>query len=130
MTAASEVAPRREWLNGGRAALAKGWERETDGGVEWEPIPDEAVERAIEKLVWEPLAGAKPFSPGFAIEACIRQFRIPKVTRIAISHDLAPYGFYGIEAHYKLGRTLLYVLDMGLSLQAVCYDLYAEEGAS
>jgi len=65
--------------------------------------------------------------PGLGIKGVIKEFKLPGVDKIAISHNLAPYGFYGIQANYKKGdvkRIRLYVLDFGDHITPVFVDEY------
>lgn len=91
-----------------------------------------AVERAIEALSWIDVPESDELSlsmiPGEGIKAAIKELRIPKVTQIAISHDLAPYGLYAIEGNYKNGRAVVYVVDLGSNLIPVASDFYPKEG--
>lgn len=112
----------RDWTETGAAILAEGIEHETHEGVEHEPVTRERVEAAIEKLEWEPATGDKPMSPALGIQAVIKECGIPKVDEIAISHDLAPWGFYGIHGHYKNGDAKVYAIDRGHDLVPVAVD--------
>lgn len=78
--------------------------------------------RLFEALEWETVEGAKPMLPALNISETIKDLRIPRVSRVAISHDLAPYGLYGIEGHYKDGRARVYVVDLGTKLVPVASD--------
>ena len=60
--------------------------------------------------------------PGMVINKMIQELRIPKVSAIAISNDLAPYGFYGIEGHFKNGRVRIYFIDSGTVMTPVASD--------
>ena len=62
--------------------------------------------------------------PGEAIKNAIKELRIPKVSHIAISNALAPYGFYGIRGHYKNGTANIYLVDAGCSCSVVMSELY------
>jgi hypothetical protein len=87
------------------------------------------VEHAIEKLAWRTPEGEFPAMPGLGIKAVISELRLPKVSRVAISHDLAPYGLYGIEANYKNGCARVYVVDKGSNLIPICSDFWPKEAA-
>lgn len=74
-----------------------------------------------------------PMSPGLGIAECIKQFKLPKVSQIAIGGVVcfdnveAPgrellYGLYGIVANYKDVRITLYVVDRGVDLVPVAID--------
>ena len=98
----------------------------------WTTVGTELVDdqerfgRLFERLEWEPAAGEKPMGPGLAILEVVKELRIPRVARIAISHELAPHGLYGIEGHYKDGRARVYVVDLGTKLVPVASDHWPE----
>jgi len=84
----------------------------------------EKLARTIKGLEWleMPKAGESlslPMMPGEGIKAMIKEFRIPKVSHIAISHEMAPYGFYGIRGHYKNADVDIFVIDEGTLLVPV-----------
>lgn len=77
------------------------------------------IERAINAFQWQPVPGKDdpplqlPMAPGLALKEIIKEFRL-KATHVAISHDLAPCGFYGVRASYAGGVVAeVYVLDLG-----------------
>lgn len=111
----------RTWTDIGKQDLASIAPDDSD------EIQRALVERSIENLTWESVEGAKPMLPGLGIKECIKQLRLPKVSQVAISHDLAPYGFYGIEARYKNGRARVYVLDRGTDLIPLASDFWPNE---
>lgn len=83
---------------------------------------------AIDNLEWRaiPKGGTleAPFMPGEGIKAAIKELRIPKVSHVAWSHELAPYGFYGIRGHYTNGDAEVYIVDLGTHLVPVCSDFH------
>lgn len=83
---------------------------------------------AFAGLVWQeiPVGGSleMPMMQGEGIKAAIRELRLPKVSHVADSNELAPYGLYGIRAHYKNGRADVYVIDEGSCLVVVAVDFY------
>lgn len=95
-----------------------------------------AIRRAISALEWERAPRKDetitlPIMPGLGIQNAIESYRIPKVSHFAISHDLAPYGFYGIRGHYKgLDHVDVFIIDEGSALLAVCADVYELQEAS
>lgn len=105
-------------------------ERDDDipGGPRRFKPSQERYARLFDGLKWEPAAGSKPMLPGLAIKEAIRELGIPKVSRIAISHELAPYGLYGIEGNYKNGRALVYLVDTGGKVTPIASDFYPKEG--
>lgn len=108
----------------------------TTVGVEYvEKLGRRAVENEIDALWWQdvPQDGSAltvGFIPGESIKAVIRELRIPKVTRIAISSFERPGfypGFYGIEGNYTNGRAHVFVLDLGGVVTPLCSDLYPND---
>ena len=82
--------------------------------------------RAIDRLQWLeiPKDGTLEVAamPGLGIKEAIKELKIPKVSHIAISSALAPYGFYGIRAHYKNGDAEIFLVDAGSHITPVCTD--------
>jgi hypothetical protein len=89
------------------------------------------VEAAIESINWREIPKGRsveaPMMPGEGIKAAIQQLRIPKVSHIAWSSELAPYGFYGIRGHYSNGDAEIYIADMGTHLTPLCSDFHSKE---
>lgn len=90
------------------------------------------VERAIDGLKWQDAPEGDhsielPMAPGLAIRQAIKELRLPKVSRFAISIDLAPFGFYGIEANYRNGRARVYIVDQGSVLTTLASDFWPAE---
>lgn len=85
-----------------------------------------AVVRAINSLEWceIPRGGSisAPAMQGLNISAAIKDLKIPRVSHVAWSHELAPYGFYGIRGHYANGDAEIYIMDSGTVLTPVCTD--------
>lgn len=81
------------------------------------------IERYIEALEWQPVPCTVGMMPGMAIKEAVKEFRIPKVSHIAISHEMAPLGFYGIRGHYANGTGQVYLVDDGISLTPVCSEI-------
>lgn len=84
------------------------------------------VTKAIERLDWHeiPKAGnlEAPAMPGMGISKLIEELKIPRVSHVAWSSELAPYGFYGIKGHYSNGDADIYAIDSGTHLTTVCTD--------
>lgn len=115
----------------------------------WTTVGEEYVERlglaeveaAIDGLEWQdvPVNGKLTvgFMPGEAINTCIREFAMPKVSKIAIDAFERPAaspeedgfypGFYGIEANYANGRVRVYVLDTGCGITPLASDFWEKE---
>jgi hypothetical protein len=91
------------------------------------------VVRAIESIKWREIPKGDtleaPMIPGEGIKAAIQQLRIPKVSHVAWSCELAPYGFYGIRGHYSNGDAEVYVVDLGTHLTPVCSDFHKKGAA-
>ena len=106
---------RRDWFNVGKQAGYSGTE-----------ATDARIQNAIDAMEWETLEPGKQFAmmPALGISEVIKQCRIPKVSHIAISNHLAPYGFYGIRGHYKNAYVEVYIVDGGDSITPVCADVY------
>jgi len=124
---------RRDWLSIGAKAMKEGTEHEidTDEGwiVEHRPISRERVERAIPKLDWIAPEGSGPMSPVMAIQACVEQMELPKVSAIAYRGKDGHVGFhnyslYGVEANYKDARIRVYVMDRGHDVVPLCVDVF------
>ena len=74
--------------------------------AEWTHIPKEGITIAM--------------MPALGIEGVIKEFKIPKVSHIAILRDLAPFGLYGIRGHYKNGDADIFVVDEGDHISPLC----------
>lgn len=90
------------------------------------------IEAAIGRLIWIDAEGAFPLVPAVGVQRAIDGLHLPRVSAIAISDELAPYGLYGIEANYPDGRARVYVIDRGGDLVAVASDfpMDVEEAAA
>ena len=94
---------------------------------EWDGRQD-SIRKAIAAMEWRALpVQDAPAMPGLAIKACIEEFRIPRVSRVAWSHALAPYGLCGIEGTYKNGLAQVYVLDLGSHVSPLVVYFWPKE---
>lgn len=99
----------------------------------------EAVEAEIDRLEWEdvPEEGSLTvgFMQGHAINACVKELRLPNVKRVAThgGFSIMPAdaeldgfhpGFYGMECDYSNGRARVYVLDTGTVIQPLVSDFW------
>jgi len=86
------------------------------------------ISSAIDALEWQEVKPgiSLPAMAGMGIKEAIAGYYIPNVSSIAISSHLAPLGLYGITGHYKNGRARIYVIDDGLTVTAVCSDLFED----
>ena len=109
---------REDWTNVGRE--------------EWDGAQDR-IRAAAAALEWRalPIEGA-PMMPAEGIKAAIRELRLPRVSLAGWSSELAPYGFYGIEANYSNGRVQVFIVDRGTDLVPVVSYFWtkATEGAT
>lgn len=91
------------------------------------------IDQAIEELDWMQVPGKNDpplrvgMMPGENIKEIIQQLRMPNVSAVAISSELAPCGLYGIEANYVNGRARLYVLDEGHACTPLASDFWPKE---
>ena len=60
------------------------------------------------------------FMQGECINTCIKEFKIPKVSHVAVSHELAPFGLCGIRGHYKNADVDFFVVDEGTHISSLC----------
>ena len=94
----------------------------TNIGAEYSEEHRGRLARAFDSLEWQALPIECGMLPGEGIKHAIREFRMPKVSHVAISHELAPYGLYGIRAHYSNGDAQIYILDRGSDLLPLASD--------
>jgi len=90
------------------------------------------VEVAISALAWKDIGAghSEGMMPALGIKEAIKQLRLPRVSHHAISRDLAPYGLYGIRAHYKDGAAEVFVLDAGSELVVLASDFEPKAAAT
>ena len=99
----------------------------TNVGGKWVADGDRPrVLRYIERMTWEGVEGNKPMMPALGIKAAIKELRIPRVDLIAISADMAPYGLYGIQAHYTNGRVRVYLVDSGCGVTPIMSERWED----
>jgi len=79
----------------------------------------------FDRMDWQELPCSIGMMPGLAIKEAIKQLRIPKVSHVAHSHELAPYGLEGIIGHYKNGEVRVYLIDTGTEITPLASDFYA-----
>jgi len=83
------------------------------------------IRGAMEAIEWQeiPTDGASlemGFMPGEGIKAAIRQLRLPDVSHVATSSELAPYGLLGIRTHYNNADVDVFIVDRGSDMFPVC----------
>ena len=76
----------------------------------------------FERLEWREIPCTMAMMPGDAIKAAITQLRIPKVSHVACSNELAPYGLEGIIGHYRGGTVKIYLIDTGTEVLPLASD--------
>ncbi len=89
--------------------------RRAIGWIEWIAVPKEN----------EP-ALSLPMMQGEGLKQAIKEYRIPKVSHVGYSSELAPYGLLAIRGHYKSETVEIYVIDCGSEIMAVCVDVHAK----
>ncbi len=94
----------------------------TEIGKEYTKDNEKAIEGMIDRLKWQELPCETSFMAGEGIKEAIKQFKIPNVSHIAESSEMAPYGLYGIKAHYQDGDGVVYLVDDGLGLTPIASD--------
>jgi len=116
---------RRDWTQIGRAY----YEPATAEGIEGEGAATrEKVAAALDAMDWQPVPCEVAFMPGEAIKAMVRECRIPRVSHVAISHDLAPCGLVAVFGHYKNADVKVYAVDKGTSTVILAMDVYEKAG--
>jgi len=90
----------------------------------WEGKQD-TIKKALNNIKWQELKkGMKlPLMPGEGIKTMIREFKLPKVSHIAISCELVPYGLYGVYAHFKNADVKVFCIDEGDRLSSLCQEV-------
>lgn len=89
------------------------------GGVQHE------YEAMCRRVTWERLPVDLPMIPGEAIKDLIKEFKIPKVSHVAHSHELAPYGLIAVRGHYQnAGEVDVFAVWDGCSITPICAHRY------
>ena len=93
----------------------------------------ETVKAAIRNITWHdvPTDGtvvSLPMMPGEGIKSMIKEFHIPKVSRVGYAHDLAPYGLLAVEGNYANGTAQIYAVDSGTELIPLVTTLTPKTG--
>ena len=105
----------RNWTLVGRDHNATDSQRKTLGAyfdhLEWQVIPQDGTLTL-------------PLMPGEGIASAIRELRLPKVSHVAVSNEMAPYGLYGVRARYKNGVAYVYLCDEGSNIVVLASDFY------
>ncbi len=85
---------------------------------------EEELGEMFNRLEWHGLPYTMAAMPGLAIKLVIKELRIPNVTQVSCSHELAPYGLMGIKARYKNGDAIVYLVDEGCQTLVLASDFY------
>ncbi len=112
------------------AGVQRNW---TEVGREHTDGNREFIGEFFDRMQWQELGTGgieAPMMPGEGIKSMIRELRIPKVSRVAWSNDMAPYGLYGVEGNYTNGQARVYAVDEGSRLVVLCSDFWPKEGAA
>ncbi len=99
----------------------------TEVGEEYTRDKQGDIAAMIERMEWHTLPCEMGMGPGIAIKEAIKAFKIPKVSRVATSNEMAPYGLLAVEGNYKNDRGQIFMVDDGLSVTPICTDLYSKE---
>ena len=83
------------------------------------------IQKAIDGLEWQPVPCEMAAGPGLALKGLVQELRLPKVSHVADSHELAPYSLIAIRCHYKNGMCELFAIDIGTEVIPLCSDFYA-----
>jgi len=98
----------------------------TQVGKEHTEGKEAKIGEMIDRLDWQSIPCEMGMMPGEAIKAVIKELRIPKVSHVAASHEMAPYGLLGIKAHYKNGDANIYLVDEGCSTVVIASDFFGD----
>ena len=100
----------------------------TNVGIDYNSTPELKVKLAgmFDRLEWLDVSEGITMGmmPGEGIKAAIEELKIPKVSHVATSNEMAPYGLYGIRGHFSNGRADVYLCDEGSSLVVLASDFY------
>jgi len=82
---------------------------------------EDKIKDEIEHAQWETVEPGKtyPMGQGMAVQSAIKEFKIPKVSHVALYGMLSNLGLYGIRGHYKNGTVEIFFVDDGVSLTPV-----------
>ena len=80
----------------------------------------ERLEKICKSVEWIEPPCTMAMMPGECIKTLIEEFKIPKVSHVAASHELAPYGLVGIRGHYKNADVDFFAVDEGTHTSSLC----------
>ncbi|KKK93893.1 hypothetical protein LCGC14_2688350 [marine sediment metagenome] len=96
----------------------------TQVGIEHTQDRQEEIAGMIDRLDWQTIPCTMAMMPGEGIKAVIKELRIPNVSHVACSREMAPYGLMGIKARYKNGHATIYLVDEGCSTVVIASDFF------
>ena len=96
----------------------------TVGAEHTGPTARETIERIIAGLEWQAVPCDMAAGPGLAVKGLVQELRLPKVSHVADSHELAPYSFIAIRCHYKDGMAEVFAINTGTHITPLCSDFY------
>lgn len=97
----------------------------TNVAKEYTENKEDEIAEMFNRLEWHELPYTMAAMPGMGIKEAIKQLNIPKVSHVACSHELAPYGLMGIIGHYKNGEAKVYLIDTGTEIIPLASDFGA-----
>lgn len=106
----------------------------TDIGLEEVPKTNrKLVSEYIDRIEWQriPKGGSLSVAmmPGENIKEVIKQLKLRAVTHIAISHDMAPFGLYGVRNRFKNGVADIFMVDNGCEVAIIRSDFIPKDQA-
>jgi len=102
----------------------------TEVGREFSDTPEkrEKIRRAISNLEWIDLSpGEKiklPMMVAYGLDAVRKGCNMPALSKIAYSHEMAPFGLYAMQSNYKDVHVHVFIIDTGIEAVPVCIDKY------
>lgn len=115
MNTTERAAHQRNWTTVGRD--------ETDGRRE-------RIGAIFDRMEWRTPPCDLPWGEAITIDEIIAELKLPCVSAVAISNELAPFGLLGIEANFTNGRARAYLLDKGSEAVVLCSDFWKNEGSA
>lgn len=107
----------------------------TNVGKEYNSTPEQRkkLSAIFEALEWEtiPKGGSLswPMMPALALDKVIKELPLPKVSAVAMSHEMAPYGLVAARAKYKNGIAEVYIVDEGTAITVLASDFHPNDPA-
>jgi len=98
------------------------------GRDHWEGNQDK-IEQICRGVDWIKPPCTMPFMPGECISTLIAEFKIPNVSHVCYSHELAPFSLVGIRARYKNADVDFFAVDEGSHVSSLCAFVTEREEA-